>query len=90
MVLVLKDGQMVHLMKGNIHKGKNMEKENSHGLIIVHTQEISLITIFMEMVFMNGQMAEFSQEHGEIIKWKDMVHSHGLMEENMLENILMI
>ena len=90
MVLVLKDGLMVHLMKGNIHKEKNMERENSHGQIIVHIQEISLITIFMEMVFTNGQMAEFFLEHGETIKWKDMVHSHGQMEENMLVNMSMI
>ena len=70
-------------MKGHMHRERNMAKANSHGQITVHTLESFMITIFMEVVFMNGLMVEFIQENGEIIKWKGMAHSHGLMVESM-------
>ena len=69
---------MVHMLKA-----KNMETENLHGLIIVLTLVNSTTIIYMEEVFMSGLMEEYTQENGEITKWKVMVHLHGLMEGSM-------
>lgn len=90
MAMVLKDGQMVPLMKVNIHKERSMEKENSPGLTLVHSLAISLTTIFMEVVSMNGQMEEFILVIGKITRWKVMEPSLGQMAENMLDNMWMI
>lgn len=69
--------------KVNTHKERNTVKENSHGLIKAHSLEISSITIFMVLVFMNGLMAEYILEIGRTIKWKVMEPSHGQMAESM-------
>lgn len=41
--------------------------------------------IFMDMVYINGQMGENIVDNGKIIKWMDMVLLHGRMEENIQE-----
>lgn len=39
MVMVKKNGQMVHIMKDNILKDKNVEKVDMYGVIIVIMKE---------------------------------------------------
>lgn len=46
---------------------------------------ISTKMIFMDMGYINGQMGENIEDNGKIIKWMEMVHLHGLMEENIQE-----
>lgn len=90
MVSVLKDGQMVPPMKGNISKEKSMVEENSLGQMQAHLLEIFMIITFMVLVSMNGLMEEYLMEIGRIIRWRVMAHSHGQTVEDMLDNMLMI
>ena len=45
---------------------------------------------YNKQVSTSGQMAESLMGNGKIIKWKAQEYSHGLMEEDMMENIQMI
>lgn len=74
---------MVLAMKVNILKGKNMEKVNFNGQMVVSIPEILMTIIFMERVSTSGLMAEFTMEIGLTTKWKVMEHSHGQMVEDM-------
>ena len=44
----------------------------------------------MEKVFTLGLITEYMKVNGDQIKCTERVHLHGLMEENMLENMLKI
>ena len=90
MDLVLRDGQMLLLMKVNTLKAKSTAGENSHGQMQALLLVISTITISMEMESTNGQMEESIQEIGKTIRWRAMVLLLGLTAENMWDNILMI
>jgi hypothetical protein len=90
MVLVLKDGQMEHLMKGIMHKARNMARASSLGLTIALILENSMTTIFMAVEYMSGQMEECTLVNGETTRWRDMEHSHGQMAEGMWESTSMI
>lgn len=50
----------------------------------------SMRTTLRDKEFINGQMAETMKVNGRTIKWRAMVSSHGLMAEDMRENISMI
>ena len=90
MELELKSGLMVLVMKENINSGRSMEEVPLPGLIGALSLVNFKITILMEMVFMSGQMEEFIRVIGRTIKWKDMVLSHGQMEDYTSVSILMI
>jgi hypothetical protein len=85
-----RDGQMEPLMKDLMPRAKSMERESSHGLTTAPTQETSLITTSMAVVFTSGLMEEFTLETGRTIRWKVMELSPGQMEENTLGSTLMI
>lgn len=85
----LRDGLMVHHMKECINQVRSMVVVNLPGQMGVHSQGNSLTIILMELASMSGLMGEYSMESGKIIKWKGMEHSHGLMEEDMLDSMLM-
>lgn len=53
--------------------------------LIIVMKVISTKMIFMDMGYINGQMGENIEDNGKIIKWMEMVHLHGLMEENIQE-----
>jgi hypothetical protein len=80
---VLRDGPMVLLTKANTCKERSTEEANSCGQMEAPTLENSMITIFMDQVFMNGLMVGSLLENGRIIKWRVTEPLLGLMEENM-------
>jgi len=81
---------MVLDMKVHIEWHKNMDKENSIGLMNLVMKVNSLIIIFMAKGFIHGQMEENMMENGIIIKWTDMVCSLGQIIEDMKDIIKMI
>lgn len=50
----------------------------------------SMRIISKETEFISGLTAETTKVNGRIIRWRAMVCSHGLMAEDMKENISMI
>lgn len=89
MAMVLKNGQMEHAIKGITLKERNTAKESSYGQIIALLLGSLLIIILKVQVFMSGQMEESTMVNGKTIKCRATVHSHGQMEEGMLESISM-
>ncbi len=85
---VLKDGQMVQVMKDNTSKEKSMARVNSHGPMQAHSQETSMITIFMGQASMNGLMAVCLLATGETTKWKAMVPLPGQTVVNTSASML--
>ena len=77
-------------MMENMSMGRSMVKEHSNGLMVQHIREISLITIFMDMVHTSGLMAVNTLVIGETIKCMVEEFSNGQMEEDMKETMLMI
>jgi hypothetical protein len=71
-------------------KVKNMESDNSLGLMEVLSMENLLIIIYKERVNTIGLMVENSMDRGWITKWKEVVSSHGQTAEDTRENTLMI
>jgi len=90
MDMVLKDGLMVLVMKGNMSKGKNMVKGNSFGQMVVHLVVTFMIITLKGGVSTNGPMVEYLMVNGKTIKCRAMEHLPGLMVGNMLANITMI
>ena len=86
---VLRNGLMVPLMRDTTFKERSTAKVNLPGLMVAPLLENFTTTIFTEVVFMNGQMAEFSQEIGGIIRWKAMGHLRGPTVEGMSVNTQM-
>lgn len=84
-----KFGLMELSIKGNINKGKNMVKVVSCGLMIAHIMEIFIKITSVEKVSTVGRTVEFMKVIGKIIKCKEREFLHGLMEENMSDNIQM-
>ena len=58
MVMVWKPGQTVQNMRVNMFKEKNMESEDSHGLMVLPTMASLLKTIFREKVNIIGLTVE--------------------------------
>lgn len=83
MALELRDGLMELSTKVNTLKERNMGRANSFGQTRVLIMESSLITIYKEWAFTNGQMEGYITENGSITKCRGMGHSHGLMGGNM-------
>lgn len=68
-------------------KARSMEQAVSLGLMAVLILGNSMRIILRVLGFINGQMAGNTMVSGRIIRWRDMECSHGLMVENMKENI---
>lgn len=66
MVKDKKLGQMDHIIKVIISKGKSMEKVDFNGLIIAIMKGSLKIIIWKDMVIINGQMVDFIKENGKI------------------------
>ena len=79
----LKLGQMVPNMTVNIFMVKNTGKEDLHGQMAVLILVLSKKIIYKVMELIIGQMEDNLLERGLITKWKEVVHFHGQMEENM-------
>jgi len=77
-------------MKVIINKEKNVERENSNGLMEVNILENFMIIIFMEKELILGVIEGFSKEIGKTIKWMVKENFYGLMEGDILEDIVMI
>ena len=80
---VLRLGLMVQGMMDSTSLVRNMESENSHGLMAALTSVTSKKIISKAMVNIIGLMVEFSKDLGSITRWKDKVYSRGLMAGDM-------
>ena len=86
----MKNGPMLPVMRENIKKEKNQVFENLNGLMVVLMKVILKIIILMIKLPIFGEIKGNMWEIGKIIKWMGMSFLHGLMEEDMKENIIMI
>lgn len=82
MVKELKRGQMVPSMTVNIFMEKNMGWEDLLGPMAALISALLRRTIFKDMEHIIGLTADSLLVHGLIIRWREAVLSHGLMEEN--------
>jgi len=87
---VRKFGQMVLVTKASTKMERSTVMESSFGLMGQLIPEISLITIFMDRVFILGQMVVNTMVNGVQTKCMDQVYLHGMMVEDMKESTLMI
>ena len=78
----LKSGQMVPSMTVNIFMEKNMGWEDLLGPMAALISALLRRTIFKDMEHIIGLTADSLLVHGLIIRWREAVLSHGLMEEN--------
>ena len=85
-----KFGQTMLVTKVSTKMVRNMGTASSFGLMDQPIPEISLITIFMDRVFILGQMVVNTMVNGVQIKCMDQVFLHGMMVEDMKESTLMI
>ena len=70
-------------MTGIILMGRSMEREFLNGLIMLLTEETSMIIIYMGMEHINGLMGENILGTGESIKCMGKESLNGQMEEGM-------
>ena len=81
-------GLMVHSMKAHTNTERKMDLDNFCGLTSLLIAELSLITTFMGMASIDGQITESTQVIGSITKCTERVFSLGLMAGNTRENTL--
>ena len=85
-----KFGQTMLVTKVSTKTVRNTVMESSFGLMDQLIPEISSITIFMDKVFILGQMVVNTMVNGVQIKCMGQVYLHGMMVEDMKESTLMI
>ena len=69
---------------------KNMDTENSPGLMVAPTKVSSMRTTLRVRGSTNGPTAESTKESGRTTKWRATVCSYGLMAESTKESTSMI
>lgn len=69
---------------------KNRDKVYLHGLMDRDIRDSFWIIIFMGLAFISGLIEDCTKVYGKIIRWKDRDSFHGVMEELIKEDILMI
>jgi hypothetical protein len=90
MVMVLRPGLMVQVIKVTMLKERNMERANSHGLMEALIKESSTRTISKDMASINGLMEEYTKVSGRTTKWKVTVSSCGPTAESTRVSTWMI
>lgn len=88
-VTELKLGPMEQDTTASIKMDKKMDLENSYGLMVLASKEISIRTILTEEELTTGLIKDSILESGKIIRCMAQVFSLGMMVENIMESILM-
>lgn len=88
MVLVKKLGLMVHIMRDNMKKERNMGKGNQFLLMDLCMKVNLIIMIFMVVEYMFGLIIEDMKENGKEIRCMEKELLLGLMEDLIMESII--